>query len=1024
MGVHTELPKPLPIPINNSSNNAPLIAPLPGHPPNAAVPNAPPLGIQQMGPGGVGQQARQPEFDHARNFVKKIKLRFSNQPTIYKSFLEILHTYHKEQHTIKGVYNQVAKLFNNHPDLLDEFTQFLPETLPHAEERKRKMQTRLKSPSQPPPVNHNLVELNKAKKKQSGETINLKDKAPPPRVAPSKSEDFEFFKQLKQVLNNDLVYNDFIKCLSLYNNDVIKVKELLLFAQDVMSEYPHLFAQFKKMLKIKDAPMMKTRSSDTKDSGRENITGKRVSSFQPPFALDEEAEPIVPSQPFIEIDFMTCKRYGPSYRALPKNYQHPTCSGRKPEHQEVLNDTWVSIPTGTEDDGASFKASRKNQYEEVLFKCEDDRYELDLVVELNASCINFLEPIRDKLAEMDEQALIKFKITEKLDILHQRAIERVYGDKSQEIIEGFYDNTALAVPIIINRLKQKDKEWRKARREWNKVWREVAEKNYYKALDHQSVTFKNSEKKSLSSKVLVAQIKQKYQQGLKNAAAGEEQTPSNSVDKNNIPSPHLFHISASIPHIFVDIEDLIQHASESELAKIDAQKLQYFFEEFVRPFFGYSHLFPSPPTKTKGRKPRKSKTDKNAMEVEKNESPNENGFEMKPSHHFFGNRNFYLFFRLFCILYERLEKSIELEKQQKENNASFYEYKYAERADDNKGKSKAESLPRAKSYSELLALTKELISGNLDSGRFEDDCRELFGINSYILFTLDKLIQQLCKQIDNILNSEFCSKLIALHSFEKSKEVSFRLDSYKNNTMELFVSQGAAKKRCYYFRFSLPASIAITATASSKTHTVLAPIHVTSTSAAAVNSLLPSPPHPSSSKPTVDNSKSPTGNNAAAVGSASPSSLEQTTQHPLNVSLTDTKLSESECWSLEFTLLDNLEIHPQLQLEMMKEKWTRYVENYIQDATSDCSVDVVKNKIFLKRNKKTVQKQFPSLKSALKTANLVNGLECRICMSTFKIFYINGTSDFYHRKRSPPKTKPLLNKRKQRWTVWLEKRQK
>jgi hypothetical protein len=39
-----------------------------------------------------------------------LQTRFSNQPQIYKSFLEILHTYHKEQHTIKDVYDQVRPL--------------------------------------------------------------------------------------------------------------------------------------------------------------------------------------------------------------------------------------------------------------------------------------------------------------------------------------------------------------------------------------------------------------------------------------------------------------------------------------------------------------------------------------------------------------------------------------------------------------------------------------------------------------------------------------------------------------------------------------------------------------------------------------------------------------------------------------------------------------------------------------------------------------------------------------------------
>ena len=38
---------------------------------------------------------------------------------------------------------------------------------------------------------------------------------------------------------------------------------------------------------------------------------------------------------------------------------------------DVLNDHWVSVTSGSEDD--SFKHMRKNQYEESLFRCEDDR---------------------------------------------------------------------------------------------------------------------------------------------------------------------------------------------------------------------------------------------------------------------------------------------------------------------------------------------------------------------------------------------------------------------------------------------------------------------------------------------------------------------------------------------------------------------------------------------------------------------------------------------------------------------------
>jgi paired amphipathic helix protein Sin3a len=85
-------------------------------------------------------------------------------------------------------------------------------------------------------------------------------------------------------------------------------------------------------------------------------------------------------------------------------------------------------------------------------------------------------------------------------VLHIRSIERIYGDKGTDVLDALYNSPAVTIPVILKRLKQKDHEWTKARREWNKIWREVNEKNYYKALDHQSFFFKQNDKKNLSPK--------------------------------------------------------------------------------------------------------------------------------------------------------------------------------------------------------------------------------------------------------------------------------------------------------------------------------------------------------------------------------------------------------------------------------------------------------------------------------------------------------------------------------------------
>ncbi len=63
-----------------------------------------PLGGGGAGAGGAADPRRPPvEFNHAINYVNKIKQRFSNDPETYKQFLEILQTYQKEQRPIQDV---------------------------------------------------------------------------------------------------------------------------------------------------------------------------------------------------------------------------------------------------------------------------------------------------------------------------------------------------------------------------------------------------------------------------------------------------------------------------------------------------------------------------------------------------------------------------------------------------------------------------------------------------------------------------------------------------------------------------------------------------------------------------------------------------------------------------------------------------------------------------------------------------------------------------------------------------------
>ena len=51
-------------------------------------------------------------------------------------------------------------------------------------------------------------------------------------------------------------------------------------------------------------------------------------------------------------------------------------------------------------------------------------------------------------------------------------------------------------------------------------------------------------------------------------------------------------------------------------------------------------------------------------------------------------------------------------------------------------------------FQSFLKLTNGFILGAKEQSLFEDECRSLFGVSSFIFFTIDKLIIQLTKQVN------------------------------------------------------------------------------------------------------------------------------------------------------------------------------------------------------------------------------------------------------------------------------------
>ncbi|HEV7737197.1 MAG TPA: hypothetical protein VGO47_07490, partial [Chlamydiales bacterium] len=167
---------------------------------------------------------------------------------------------------------------------------------------------------------------------------------------------------------------------------------------------------------------------------------------------------------------------------------------------------------GVTPEEAGFVAHKKNIYEEALHRTEDERHEFHVCLESMVHTISLLEPIAFKLEQMTNDERVAFRLSPDLGSrsksIHEKIIKRVYGGtyNAQEVLQCLQESPAVAVPVVLHRLKVVDAEWRRIKRDWEKHWREVDSRNFYKSLDHQGLSFKVNDKKAITGKAFLADI--------------------------------------------------------------------------------------------------------------------------------------------------------------------------------------------------------------------------------------------------------------------------------------------------------------------------------------------------------------------------------------------------------------------------------------------------------------------------------------------------------------------------------------
>ena len=371
--------------------------------------------------------------------------------------------------------------------------------------------------------------------------------------------------------------------------------------------------------------------------------------------------------------------------------------------------------------------------------------------------------------------------------IYQRIIKKVYDiEKGSEVIEALHQNPAVAVPIVLKRLKQKDEEWKRSQREWNKIWREIDLKNFSKALDHQAVNFKNTDRKSVVQKYLISEIEVLY----------HEQKEKRSQLANR----YQFDFSFKNREMFTYVHQILLNFVETSavISTSEEENIRALLADFVPKMFliDPQQLDPAAPAENGEVQAKDSSApmeidppvvaevatskDESAMDVDATEVTEKPLVKKRTSHTIYANNSLYTFFRLYQVwicffLLLFLTTSFHAHHYFRCSIPALFEWKKSLtnwKEQNLAVKSKiilpwnwdlekmlvrfcwsflcspshpfhipvAITMTEKDRFSELVKDICLFANNEVDASDFEDKTRELFWTSGYIIFTVDKLI--------------------------------------------------------------------------------------------------------------------------------------------------------------------------------------------------------------------------------------------------------------------------------------------
>ncbi|KAG0419173.1 Paired amphipathic helix protein Sin3-like 6, partial [Dictyocoela roeselum] len=391
----------------------------------------------------------------ARALIFKVKTRLSSTQKKYRMFLEIIHRYQLKKLTGVAVIEQLEKLIGNHPDIIKDFVEFMPEQLDSQE---------------------------------------------------------DVIEKIKNVLKSKDIYADFLKCLNLKTQELISDKDFITLMRPLIED-AKLIDGLKKYIGYSEVENEDDKGSVDELKG--NVggdVGKKIGSYK---IISDDSKQWDIDHHYNGLEEQSVLRRKVRTKNMfdkNANLKITIIDSLKSNdfivmNDDIINTLCISVPTLFSED-SDFNHHRRNYFEETIYRAEEERYEYEILIEKIQTLIENLECVLPKLNTKNNELSI-----EDFDMpgaIINEILTYIYNKQGEEIFDEILNNPEAAIPVVLNRLYRVIEQWKKEYRSRGECWRDVVNQNYFKALDVLGYQFKIDEKKRNSQR----SVRQEFETGI------------------------------------------------------------------------------------------------------------------------------------------------------------------------------------------------------------------------------------------------------------------------------------------------------------------------------------------------------------------------------------------------------------------------------------------------------------------------------------------------------------------------------